>query len=267
MTITTRSSMVCGLAAVLAFTPAVATAQQSGRSTTKSRSGPASLGIHGFSVVLVIGAMSGTAASSSDLVPESARKALADMKDFLPYKRYQLLDAGWMLCCASNNNGASGRVRGPNERDYTYSVDPIGVSDSRLNLRFSMREVPALAGERLIHELLTDSRRTEQHPDVVRSMRELDEAVEQYNATKILNVKGLVATSELDRANLRVKSAEQRVESLKSKSRPAGTHRNVIDSTFSISLGETVVIGTSRLNGDQALIAILTAAAKPGAAR
>ena len=37
-----------------------------------------------------------------------------------------------------------------------------------------------------------------------------------------------------------------------------------MDSSFSIALGETVVIGTSRLNGDQALIALLTAAAKPG---
>ena len=40
-----------------------------------------------------------------------------------------------------------------------------------------------------------------------------------------------------------------------------------MDSSFSISAGETVVIGTSRINGDQALIAILTAAVKPGASR
>jgi hypothetical protein len=43
--------------------------------------------------------------------------------------------------------------------------------------------------------------------------------------------------------------------------------REIMDSSFSVSPGETVVIGTSRLNGDQALIAILTAATKPGAAR
>lgn len=43
--------------------------------------------------------------------------------------------------------------------------------------------------------------------------------------------------------------------------------RSIMDSTFSIALGETVVIGTSRLKGDQALIALLTAARKPGAAR
>ena len=39
--------------------------------------------------------------------------------------------------------------------------------------------------------------------------------------------------------------------------------RSIMDSTFSIAVGETVVIGTSRLKGDKALIALLTAAAKP----
>jgi hypothetical protein len=36
-----------------------------------------------------------------------------------------------------------------------------------------------------------------------------------------------------------------------------------MDSTFSIAVGETVVIGTSRLKGEKALIALLTAATKP----
>ena len=73
---------------------------------------PASLGIHGFSVVLVIGGTQGPSSSASENVPDAARKALADMKDFLPYKRYQLLDAAWILCCAprttrSRSGGAS----------------------------------------------------------------------------------------------------------------------------------------------------------------
>ena len=40
-------------------------------------------------------------------------------------------------------------------------------------------------------------------------------------------------------------------------------NRSIMDSTFSIAVGETVVIGTSRLKGEKALIALLTAAAKP----
>jgi hypothetical protein len=38
---------------------------------------------------------------------------------------------------------------------------------------------------------------------------------------------------------------------------------SIMDSTFSIAVGETVVIGTSRLKGEKALIALLTAAGKP----
>jgi hypothetical protein len=38
----------------------------------------------------------------------------------------------------------------------------------------------------------------------------------------------------------------------------------VIDSTFSMDIGETVVIGTSSLKGDKALIALLTAVRRPG---
>ena len=73
------------------------------------------MGVHGFSVVLVVGDSQG-AAGANDTVPEAARKALADMKDFLPYKRYQLLDAAWILCCAPDNEpglGQSSRARWP----------------------------------------------------------------------------------------------------------------------------------------------------------
>jgi hypothetical protein len=85
---------------------------------------------------------------------------------------------------------------------------------------------------------------------------------------------GLLPAPELESATLRSRHAAQRVEDLfrltggsgQQRGRSAG--QNIIDSTFAISLGETVVVGTSRLNGDRALIAILTAAAKPpGAAR
>jgi hypothetical protein len=43
--------------------------------------------------------------------------------------------------------------------------------------------------------------------------------------------------------------------------------RAVIDTTFGMNLGETVVVGTSRLQGDTALIVLLTAVAKDGVAR
>ena len=39
------------------------------------------------------------AGSTQDNVPPAARKALTDMKEFLPYKSYRLLDVQWTLCC------------------------------------------------------------------------------------------------------------------------------------------------------------------------
>jgi hypothetical protein len=35
--------------------------------------------------------------------------------------------------------------------------------------------------------------------------------------------------------------------------------RTIIDTSFTMDIGETVVVGTSRLQGDKALIALLTA--------
>ena len=43
--------------------------------------------------MLVLGDLQ--AGSTPDNVPPAAKKALADMKDFLPYKSYRLLDSQW----------------------------------------------------------------------------------------------------------------------------------------------------------------------------
>lgn len=269
MTLITRASIACGLATALASTPAVATAQQSGRSVAKSNPTPASLGIHGFSVVLVVGSMQGPA-SEADGVPDTAKKALTDMRGFLPYKRYQLLDAAWMLCCGSDRSGISGRVRGPNDQDYTYSVDPISVADAKLNVRFSMRELRENVAQPAAQGRLSDEARLEHSRQFYEAIRERDEAAVLARTTKQRFDVGLVAAPEKEAAELRHKRAAQRVEDLQhlvGTRFSASPGRNIMDSTFSITPGETVVVGTSRLHGDQALIAILTAAAKPGVAR
>ncbi|HET7698897.1 MAG TPA: hypothetical protein VFK57_24475 [Vicinamibacterales bacterium] len=219
MTLSTRSIFACTLAAVTVM-PASTAAQQS-RGIARA-GGPAALGIHGFSVVLVVGSLTGAPASAAnDGVPDAARKALNDMKEFLPFKRYQLLDAAWTLCCASPRAGVSGLVRGPDERDYRYEVDPLGGSDSRLDVRFTIREMRTLLQARPAER---PGSLSADHPRNIAARR---------NAAQGQGAPGV----------------------------------NVIDSTFSISLGETVVVGTSRLHGDRALIAILTAAGKPAAPR
>ena len=56
----------------------------------------------GFSIVLVLADLQ--AGPGEEDVPPAARKALLDMKDFLPYKSYRLLDAAWVLCCGSGQH-------------------------------------------------------------------------------------------------------------------------------------------------------------------
>ena len=149
------------------------TASRAGRASART---PASMGIHGFSVVLVVGGTQGASAGASDTVPEAARKALADMKDFLPYKRYQLLDAAWILCCGSENqsdNPGSGRVRGPDGRDYLYTVDPGNIVGSKLNLRFTMREVQDSLTPAMNVEKLSDTARLELSRQQAEAAREL----------------------------------------------------------------------------------------------
>jgi hypothetical protein len=92
-------------------TAGVAAAQES----KKAMEVPERTIVHGFSVALVLGEMQ--AGSSPDSLPVGARKALADMRDFLPYKSYRLLDTQWILCCGSTKagTGVSGRLRGTSQ--------------------------------------------------------------------------------------------------------------------------------------------------------
>ena len=261
------------LALCVAAAPAALTAQQQGRSVPAQRATtPQSLGVHGFSVVLVVGGMQG--ADSGETVPPAARKALTDMRDFLPYKRYQLLDAAWMLCCAGFSKSSpsiSGRLRGPEQREYTYHIDPIGVSESKINLRFSMREV-ASSQLAIDPAKMSDTARLEHGRQTAEAIRERDEAAAQLQRALKQHEVGLLNTADKEAAELRVHRAMARVRDLQAlgggSSRGSGSRGGtVMDSTFAIAPGETVVIGTSRLMGDQALIALLTAATRPGGTR
>jgi endonuclease-3 len=250
----------------------------------------ASIGIHGFSIVLVVGSTQTAAAGASDTVPEAARKALVDMKDFLPYKRYQLLDAAWILCCSPNTNQVSGRVRGPDGRDYHYTVDPGDIVGSKLNLRFVMREYQDSLAASVNIEKLSDTARLELVRQQAEAARELEEAELQYRTIRQRVEVGTATSSDLESATMRAQRARSRAQDLErmatkgqvrvtaqggggrggagrtsaATARGATTTRELMDSSFSISAGETVVIGTSRINGDQALISILTAAPSRG---
>lgn len=283
-----RSALTTSVVCVLAVATAAAQQRGSGQRFQPSHT-PATLGVHGFSVVLVVGHSAGAVANEN--VPESARKALADMKDFLPYKRYQLLDAAWILCCASDTTQVSGRVRGPDGRDYLYTVDPSDIVGSKLNMRFTLREVRDVPVSSVNVDKLSDTARLEYMKHQAESVRELEEAELQVRTLRPRVEVGTATPSELESATIRLRSAQQRVQDLQRVGGGGGAQgrgtlqpgatagrsggggrggtsygRELMDSSFLITPGETVVIGTSRINGDQALIAILTAATKPVAA-
>ena len=94
----------------------------------------------GFSVVLVLGEMQGT--GTAENVPPAARKALTDMKDFLPYKSYRLLDSLWTLCCGRSMIAT--RLRGLDDQDYDLELDPgPSATSGKWNVRFTLRGSPA----------------------------------------------------------------------------------------------------------------------------
>jgi hypothetical protein len=76
---------------------------------------------------------------------------------------------------------------------------------------------------------------------------------------------GLKDPADLPRLNQRIATTKERIQTLK-RDLPLASHdkssdgRSVIDTTFRMDVGETVVVGTSRLKGgSRALIALLTA--------
>jgi hypothetical protein len=250
-----------------------------GRGATERRTNAFdAIGIHGFSIVLVVGDMQGTV-GANDTVPGAAKKALADMREFLPYKNYRLLDAEWMLCCGGGSfGGVSGRVRGPEEQDYSYSLTTNGVSDSKITVHFSMREAPAApavaaAGPAspFAAAAMSDTARADYSRQLYEATKERDEAVRQVQNLKPKVEAGLVPKEDYQAAEQRYERATERWQELRKMlggqrsetSRGSIGNRSIMDSTFSIAVGETVVIGTSRLKGEKALIALLTAAGKP----
>jgi hypothetical protein len=177
--------------------------------------------VHGFSVALVLGDLQGS--GTADTLPPGARKALTDMREFLPYKSYRLLDTQWILCCGGGKNSretVSGRLRGVDDQQYAFSIE-VGWSGPRLSLRFSLRDV----SEPLMKKSITTK---------------LDE-VRVYQPASSVKVEE-AAPAQSPKANTAV-----------------------IDSTFLMDVGETVVIGTSSVKGDKALVALLSAAPRAGA--
>ena len=207
----------------------------------------------GFSVVLVLGEMQGTGAA--DNVPAAARKALADMKDFLPYKTYRLLDTQWTLCCG--HSAIIARLRGDEPDYYDLELEPNRTATSgKWYVRFSLRNSPTGTPLAAAQPNIDDNRMallTMKREELENQIRSLKQRYNDNHA-EVQKARAQLADIEREQAQLRADTTKRRATV-----RPS--NRTVIDTSFTMDIGETVVVGTSRLQGDKALIALLTAVA------
>jgi hypothetical protein len=224
------------------------------------------LGLRGFSVALVVGDLAGV--SAPDNLPAGAKKALSDMRDFLPYKSYRLLDTHWILCCSGNSGHAtvSGRLRGAEEEEYVFYIQVRpGAESQGLGVTFTLREAGAKYADAGSVSATTRADRSRQLAELRRQREDSEkryaEARQKYAEN---NPERQAAALQLEDVKRKLAELEYDAQPGRATSR-AGGIRQVLDSTFSMKVGETVVIGTSRLKGDKALIALLTAASRGAA--
>src|SRR5262245_29994318 len=177
------------LACALSVCASIASAQ-----TTKSGSiKKTSPEVQGFSVVLVLGDLDGSS-TGADNVPAAARKALGDMKDFLPYKSYRLLDTAWIL----GAQHVTSRLRGADDVEYELTLTSSQWGPTSLRVDFRLGDATAeptpasiaesamlvpqkaeaeeklAAAERELRELKAAN--SEKHPAVVNKTQQINEA-------------------------------------------------------------------------------------------
>jgi hypothetical protein len=251
----------CALVALVWFAAGVPLpAERAGKTDLQKAAAPGDAArVRGFSVTLVLGEMQG--AATPDNLPPGAKKALDDMRSFLPYKSFRLLDTQWILCCASGIDPESaaaavaGRLRGVDEQEYHFSVTILNVSGPQLSVRFLMS--PASSVLKKLSQEASEARgiqRAALERQLIEARQELEQIQQQAVRQKLPE----------DVMAGRVMNVEQLERQLTELMRANGGKGAVIDSTFSMDIGETVVIGTSSLKGEKALIALLTAAPRPG---
>ena len=268
------SAAVAG--AVLASSP-VHARQAAETVPAKKLTNPEPMPRRGFNVVLLLGDMQDP--GGLDTVPVAARKALTDMKDFLPYKGYRLLDTQWVL--ASNSGPAITRLRGTEDQEYelelraspTMQPDARGFNQTGISVRFFLRDandgstaVKGDGGRTALHpsELAkADSTTLEISREIFQLERERDDLqIQIHKGRKQVEV-GTKDPEEVKRLDTQLAAVTRRIADLKQSLTVASSKaggRAVIDTSFRMDDGETVVVGTSKVKGGgRALIALLTA--------
>jgi hypothetical protein len=223
----------------------------------------------------------------ADDVPPAARKALVDMREFLPFKSYKLLDAAWVMCCGqdphprppaqtrnlsstfASRNTVSQLLRGPDDQEYELNLSTSRAESSQVFVRFTLLGSTAPA-EAAVESASGATRAAARRVGNLRDQRALLE--KQIVDTKKKVDVGVAPGSEVAKLELELRRVEREmieVEEQMAEARAGqaagratqhASRSNIIDTSFTMTVGETVVVGTSRLKGgSRALIALLTA--------
>ena len=223
--------------------------------------------IQGFNIVLLVGEMQGASGPVDDL-PQGARRALTDMKEFLPFKHYRVLDSQWTSCCAQSTlatlagrlQGVVGLVAGSEvklvQRPYMFNLT-IQPGGDKLQVQFGLREEDG--GSREDHAV------NERH--LQNLVEDFQIARQRLEEEKKRVAVGVVSPRDLRPLEDQVLQLERKIAAARADvpaQRSSKSGRNIINSSFTMDVGETVVVGTSRLGGDKALIALVTAAKRSG---
>jgi hypothetical protein len=158
-----------------------------------------------FQLVLLMGSIEGE--SKLEGVSANVVKALDDIREFLPYKSYKLVDTQLLRSAGR----VEGLVSGPEGQDYRVEMGftPHPDRDSLLVRRFSLAD---------------------------------------FGGTHTVSVTRGVSSGN-----------SQSIDSGGVARAPRGPRR-LIESSFSLDVGETIVVGSSKLNGGgEALLVLLTA--------
>jgi hypothetical protein len=262
--------MIATLATASLALPSVATAQRPGQQAARADQKPATWPmeqIQGFHVVLVVGETE-RGQSSTENLTEAAARALKDMSEFLPYKSYRVLDAQWTSCCSGGLSRISGKLQGvigvPGRggsmnlvhRPFTFQII-ANTSATGIQTRFVLQTADGRG----------DAHQSEERAEVERMLANVRADIEtmrvRLDDTKKRVDVGVAPALELREMQDRLTQLEREAEGLRAKlERAEGRETGVMDSSFTMDAGETVVVGTSKLGGDKALIAIVTAVRK-----
>jgi hypothetical protein len=191
----------------------------------------------GFSVVLLVGETQGAAAGDSLPPAPALRRALNDVKDFLPYRSYRVLDTQWL-------RSGSTRMKGPDDQEYDIDlvademplIPGLNEKTGMLNVFFKLKEIGAAENSS------EEFGRSIQAAELEKQRASLQAQMPAAQGAMVQEMK-----ARLERVEKQIRLARA---------------RKLIDSKFNMAIGETVVVGTSKIGGgDKGLVVLLTSVA------